>query len=167
MASSWLLVLTKPKQETVAERTLRARGFPAYCPRVLDFPAHARAPRGPIPLFTSYVFCNTRPEDALAAATYCPGVRHLVRFGEAFAALGDADIALLRARESRGGYLVIPPVPLRSGDAVRMTSGPLCGLEAVVDGLVTSSERVRLLLNLAFGAWRAVVPLSDVLVVHR
>jgi len=162
----WLLVHTKPKQEAVAEASLRARDLQVYCPRVVEPPAHPRSPRGPMPLFPSYVFCNAKPEDGLAAATYCPGVHRLVRFGDAFAALGDADIAVLRGRESGAGYLVIAPTPVRSGNVVRITAGPLSGLGAVVDGLVPSRERVRLLLTLAFGAWRAVVPLSEVMVVN-
>jgi hypothetical protein len=54
--SPWLLVHTKTKQETVAEQGLTTRGFPTYCPHVLEPPAHARAPGGPLPLFPSYVF---------------------------------------------------------------------------------------------------------------
>jgi transcriptional antiterminator RfaH len=165
-ASTWLLVHTKPKQERVAERALTTRGLSVYCPRVLEPRAHIRAPRGPMPLFPSYVLCNATPEDGLAASTYCPGVHRLVRFGDAFAVLGDADVAVLRARESKEGYLVIPRSPIRNGNLVRITRGPLSGLDAVVDGLVPSKERVRLLLSLAFGVWKAVVPLSEVMVVN-
>jgi transcription antitermination factor NusG len=161
--SPWLLVRTKPKQEAIAEQALRVRGLPVYCPRVVEPPAHARAPRGPVPLFPSYVFCRATPEDGLAAATYCPGVRRLVRFGERFAALRDADVDRLRACETDRGHLVVPTPPFEPGITVRLAAGPLSGLEAVVDRPLPSGERIRLLLTVASGSWHAIVPARDVI----
>ncbi len=37
--------------------------------------------------------------------------------------------------------------PLALGDHVRITAGPLAGLEAIFDGRLTSQDRVRLLVN--------------------
>ncbi|HKC25477.1 MAG TPA: transcription termination/antitermination NusG family protein [Thermoanaerobaculia bacterium] len=160
--SPWLLVHTKPLQEALAEHALVERGLPVYCPRVIEPPSHVRAPRGPVPLFRSYVFCRAVPEEGFAAITYCPGVDRLVRFGDAFATLRDEDVDFLTEREDGRGYLVIPPRPIHLGDPVRVLSGPFGGFEAVVERLLPSSERVRLLLRVASGTWRAIVPIREV-----
>jgi transcriptional antiterminator RfaH len=160
--SPWLLVHTKPKQESLAEHGLRERGLGAYCPRVIEPPTHVRAPKGPVPLFRSYVFCRAVPEEGFAAITYCPGVHRLIRFGDAFASLRDEDVGFLKEREGGRGYLVIPPRPLLQGNIVRLVSGPFGGFEAIVERLLPSSERVRLLLRVASGTWRAIVPIREV-----
>jgi transcription antitermination factor NusG len=160
--SPWLLVHTKPKREALAEHGLLERGLAVYCPRVIEPPSHIRAPKGPVPLFRSYVFCRANPDEGFAAVTYCPGVHRLIRFGDAFASLRDEDVDFLKEREEGHGYLVIPPRPLLQGNIVRLVSGPFGGFEAVVERLLPSSERVRLLLRVASGTWRAIVPIREV-----
>lgn len=166
-ASPWLLVRTKPKQEAMAAQFLTLRGLQPYCPRVIEPPSHPRAPKGPVPLFPSYVFCRADLPDDFSAITFCPGVRRLVRFGDRFAMLSDVDVDFLKQREGERGYLVIPRVPPAAGDFVRLTLGPFSGFEAIVESYLPSHERVRLLLRLASGTWRAVVPASDVKVLRN
>ena len=160
MRPVWLVVQTKALQERVAEIWLTERGLEVYCPRVLRPPDHLRAPRNPVPLFPYYLFCHATPGVGIDLIRYCPGVRRAVRFGECIAALEEAEIALLRAREEGRGYLVIPQVQraISRGDRILMSSGPFRGLEAVLDGFVASRDRVRVLLAVASGIWRVTVP---------
>ena len=106
----WLLVRTKPKQERTVISSLDARGVVGYCPRVLEPRLHVRAPRGPVPLFPSYVFARFVLEHAFAAVNYCPGVLGVVRFGGHFAAIEEAIVDSLREREGERGFLEIRAV---------------------------------------------------------
>ena len=153
----WLLVHTKPKQERLAEHLLGERGLPVYCPRALEPRLYPTAPLGPVPLFPSYVFCRASVADTLAAIVYCPGVHRLIRFGDTFAVLENADVDFLRAREEGRGHIVIPGKPLRVGGRVRLTAGPFKDMEAIIERYVPAAERVRLLLKVASGTWHVQV----------
>lgn len=148
-APTWLLVRTKPKQERAASEVLASRGLESYFPRVIEPRWHRRAPRGPVPLFPSYVFARCIPSEQFAAVNYCTGVAGVVRFGDHVAAVGDVFIAALREREGERGYVVYGDVRrrLEKGTKVRVISGPLAGLEGVVTNYAPASERVRLLLS--------------------
>jgi len=156
-AVPWLLVHTKPKQERLAERLLGERGLAVYCPRVLEPRLYPTSPLGPVPLFPSYVFCRASVADTLAAILYCPGVHRLIRFGDVFAALENADVDFLRTREEGRGYIVIPKKPLRVGGRVRLTAGPFKDMEAIIERYVPAAERVRLLLKTVSGTWHVQV----------
>ncbi len=158
----WLVVQTKALQERVAEIWLTERGLEAYCPRVVKPPDHLRSPRGPVPLFPSYLFCRAAPSAGIDALRYCPGVRRAVRFGDSIAALDEAEIALLRAREERRGHVVRRQQAISHGDRVVLNSGPFEGLEAVLDGYVASNARVQVLLAVTSGIWRITVPTESV-----
>jgi transcription antitermination factor NusG len=149
----WLLVRSKPKQETAVVQALAGRDVPAYCPRILEPRWHPRAPRGPVPLFPSYVFAHCVPNERYAAVRYCPGASGIVRFGDALAAVEDDFIASLREREGERGYLVIAEARRApsKGARVRVVEGPLQGLEGIVTQYLPAKDRVRLLLSMVSG----------------
>ncbi|HUK11710.1 MAG TPA: transcription termination/antitermination NusG family protein [Thermoanaerobaculaceae bacterium] len=159
----WLLVRTKPKQEAAAVRALASRGIEAYFPRLLEPRSHARAPRGPVPLFPSYVFAHVVAAEQRAAAHYCPGVAGLVRFGDALGAVEDEFVADLRRREGERGFLVVGEVrrPREPGSRVRVVRGPLAGYEGIVARYLPSRDRVRLLLAMVGGTRTAEVAARD------
>lgn len=145
---AWLVVRTKPKQESLAAQVLGGREIEAYCPKVIEPRWHARSPKGPVPLFPSYVFARCEVRERFAAVHYCPGVAGVVRFGGRVAAVEDSFIEYLRAREGERGYLVMGEVrhhPVR-GSRVRIVDGPFAGLEGIVDRYMPARDRVRLLL---------------------
>jgi len=159
----WLLVRTKPKQESAAVRALASRGIEAYLPRLLEPRSHVRAPRGPVPLFPSYVFARIVAAEQRAAAHYCPGVAGLVRFGDALGAVEDEFVADLRRREGERGFLVVGEVrrPREPGSRVRVVRGPLAGYEGIVARYMPSRDRVRLLLAMVGGARNVEVAARD------
>jgi transcription antitermination factor NusG len=150
----WYLLRTKLKQERAVVETLSARGVEGYCPRVLEPRWHARAPRGPMPLFPSYVFARFLAAESFAAVNYCTGAAGVVRFGTALAAVEDAVVAELREREGERGYVEFKAVreKPREGERARIERGPLAGLEGVVTRYLPARDRVRLLLALVGGA---------------
>ncbi|MDD5564075.1 MAG: transcription termination/antitermination NusG family protein [Thermoanaerobaculaceae bacterium] len=149
----WLLVRTKPKQESAVTQALTARGVTAYCPRVLEPRPHARAPHGPVPLFPAYVFARCVAAERYALVHYCPGANGVVRFGENLAAVEDDFLAALREREGDRGYLVIGDArkPPAAGTRARVVSGPLRGVEGIVTRYLPAKDRVRLLLAMVGG----------------
>jgi transcriptional antiterminator RfaH len=151
--SLWFLLHTKPKQERAVVETLVARAVPAYCPLVLEPRLHARAPRGPMPLFPSYVFARFRAAEKFAAANYCPGATGVVRFGTELAAIDETAVDELRAREGALGYVEVKAARARprEGSRVRVEGGPLGGLEGVVTRYLPGRDRVRLLLAMVRG----------------
>ena len=151
--SVWLLLRTKPKQENAVAQALAARGVPVYCPRVLEPRAHARAPRGPVPLFPAYVFAQCVVSERYALVNYCPGAAGVVRFGERLAAVEEEFLIALRQREGERGYLVIGDArkPPSEGARVRVVSGPLRGVEGIVTRYLPAKDRVRLLLAMVSG----------------
>jgi transcriptional antiterminator RfaH len=89
-----------------------------------------------------------------------PGVVRLVAEGGVPARVPDAVIAELRRRE-RSGLVQLPePRRFSAGDRVRVTYGPLIGLEGLVAG-TRPSQRVEVLLGL-LGRARAVLPVAHV-----
>ena len=149
----WYLLRSKPKQERVLVETLAARGVEGYCPRVLEPRWHARAPRGPMPLFPLYVFARFQSAAGFATVNFCTGAAGVVRFGSELAAVDDGVIAGLREREGERGFVefkVARERP-REGSRVRVERGPLAGLEGVVKRYLPARDRVRLLLAVIGG----------------
>ncbi len=145
----WLVVRTKPKQERVAARHLGQRLVEPYCPLFLEPPWHLRAPRGPVPLFSGYLFVRCVPRLDLDRVRYCPGVLRPVAFGDRLAAVDEAFVRGLRELEGERGYIepqVVHRRP-RRGQRVRIMSGPLRGLEGVFDGYLRGGDRARVLVE--------------------
>ncbi len=149
----WFLLRTKPKQERAVIETLTARSIEVYCPRVLEPRWHRRAPRGPVPLFPSYVFARFVLTESFGAVNYCPGAAGVVRFGSELAAVDGDVIAALRDREGERGWVEVKAVRERplEGSRVRVERGPLAGLEGVVTRYLPARDRVRLLLAVISG----------------
>jgi transcriptional antiterminator RfaH len=158
---AWYALYTKPRQETTVAEQLEERGLqtflPEYNERRRGKPPNARV------LFPCYLFVRVDLEAAgLSVLRWTPGLRRIVSFGGAPAKMPDEAIALVGKRlaqvEARGGFL---KPRFRPGERVRLREGPLAGLEAVFEGPVRPSERVRILISFLGEANRAVVPVDQ------
>jgi transcriptional antiterminator RfaH len=145
----WLVVRTKPRQERVAVCHLSQREVDPYCPLYLEPPWHPRAPKGPVPLFSGYIFVRCNPDHQLNAVSYCPGVMHLVRFDREPAIIEQTVIDALKAREADRGYVVPTELEfgIESGRKVRIMAGPLEGMEGVFRGYLRGGQRARVLME--------------------
>jgi transcription antitermination factor NusG len=85
---------------------------------------------------------------ALSVIDCTPGVVRVVRFQDEPRPVADEFVQQLRLRidsiDAGGG---LPAHHFHLGDPVRITSGPLQGLEGVFDGPMTAAERVLVLLR--------------------
>ena len=145
----WLVVRTKPRQERVAVCHLSQREVEPYCPLFLEPPWHPRAPKGPTPLFTGYIFVRCNPIVQLNAVSYCPGVLNPVRFNREVATVDQEIIDALKAREVDRGYVVPTELELgiEDGRKVRVMAGPLKDMEGVFRGYLRGRQRARVLME--------------------
>lgn len=145
----WLVVRTKPRQERIAASHLRQRGVEPYLPMFVEQPWHRRAPRGPVPLFASYLFVRCSPAEQLSAVRFCPGVLRPVIFDQHLAIVEQSVIDALRLREDEAGLILTDERKpgIAAGQRVRIMSGPLVGLEGVFKSYLKGRRRVQLFME--------------------
>ena len=83
------------------------------------------------PLFASYVFCRLDTTERLLPVLTTPGVVSLVGFGRQPAPIPDAEIEAVRKLLASG--CGAEPYPfVREGESIRISGGPLKGLEGIL-----------------------------------
>lgn len=149
----WLVLHTKPNQERVTVMHLAQRGVEPYCPMFQEPRWHRRAPRGPVPLFTSYVFVRCDPSAHLARIAFCPGVLRPVSFVRKLATVEQAFVDSLRERSGERGFIVAEELSetIPSDSRVRVLDGPLRGMEGVLRGYLRGGARAMVLLHMLQG----------------
>ena len=157
---AWFAVVTKPRSEAIAQEHLARQGYECLLPRVKRILRNASGLRSRIEsLFPNYLFLRADPDRmSLAPVRSTRGAIGLVRFGAEPVRVPESVIEQIRRRIDTGDGLVRLAAPeLSTGQAVRVTEGPLAGW----DGVFLSEEgmdRVRLLLQLLGTSREIVVP---------
>ncbi len=145
----WYLVHTKPKQELVAVENLQRQGYSCYLPTLKQ----QKIQRTQLkvvsePMFPRYVFVagdshfQTKGASVIRSTI---GVHEMVHFGNRPAVI---QFGLLKAIHERQRVQQHSPSPVfQPGEKVRITSGPLAGLESIYQ-TQSGEERSMILLNL-------------------
>lgn len=127
----WYALYTRPRHEKAVAKNLIAKGFTIFLP--LYSAPHRWKDRTKVimlPLFSCYVFiqwCAHRHLDVVTT----PGVHSLVCCGDLPARIPQAEIEGIRQLVERS--IKIEPHPfIRYGDRVRVTAGPLEGIEGIL-----------------------------------
>ena len=144
----WYAVHTRPHAEARALENLKRQGFEAWLPLYRKQRRRARRSEQVLrPLFPRYLFValdldgeQWRP----VLSTY--GVADLVSSGDGPLALADAVIDALRARADEDGHYTLAR-GLKSGDKVRIESGPMRALEGILE-VEGDTDRVVVMLHL-------------------
>jgi transcription antitermination factor NusG len=98
-----------------------------------------------LPLFPGYLFCRLNPEDRFSLLTI-RGVMHIVGVGRTPEPMDEQEI--LAIQHAVGLDAQVEPWPfLESGQRIRLSSGPLAGLEGI---LVETDEQRRVVVSLTF-----------------
>jgi len=130
-SGSWCAVHTRHQHERGVTEFLSRQGFQVFFPTYKTVRRWSdRKKEIILPLFPGYVFLlDEAPRRLQVLST--PGVHRILTTGKNPAVIPTEEIAAIRrAVESP---LRIGPHPfLKSGDAVRIKSGPLAGLEGIV-----------------------------------
>ncbi len=143
----WYVIQCNPLKELHAAAALRE-----YLQMDVFLPQVRRRIRGTIqsaPIFPGYLFASVNlGEVKLSSINSTPGVARLLGIGGGPQPLPEQTVQALRDRvdalNAQGGQ---PAHDFHPGDQVRLTSGPLRGLEAVFLGPMTPSARVKVLLD--------------------
>ena len=127
---------------------LKQNQVETYLPLINVNPVNPRAARVRA-FFPGYVFVRFDLQSTgLSLVQWTPGVRRLLEFGGQLAVVPDRAVTEIKHRVieiSAAGGLAF--AGLKSGDAVRITSGPFAGHAAIFDSRLAGTERVRVLLE--------------------
>ncbi|MGI9072197.1 MAG: transcription termination/antitermination protein NusG [Bryobacteraceae bacterium] len=128
---TWFALTVKPQHERSVEAQLRAKSLEAYVPLYCSRRHWSdRLKTLELPLFSRYVFCRFKFEDRFKVLNV-PSVMSIVGFGGSPCPISEREIEVVRLIVSSG--LAIMPCPfLRIGDWVRISQGPLSGLEGIL-----------------------------------
>lgn len=127
---NWYVAYTCSRHEKYLAEQCQQHGISAFLP-VYAVQRHWKRRRAEVllPLFPSYVFVRMALAERFRVLAL-PGIVSLVSFKGVPAVVPDSQIEPLRKAVSLGR--AEPCVYLQSGRKVRVTAGPLAGLEGVV-----------------------------------
>jgi transcription antitermination factor NusG len=126
----WYVVYTRSRHEKFLAEQCTERGIPAFLPLyAVQRQWKQRRAEVLLPLFPSYVFVHIALPERLRVLSL-PGVVSLVAFNGVPAAVPDSQIDALRRAITLGR--AEPHIYLHSGRRVRVTAGPLIGLEGII-----------------------------------
>lgn len=153
----WYAVHTHANQEDRAVSHLARLGVETFLPRARETRRTREGRRSVIvPLFPGYLFARLEVERHLRAVSYARGVRRVVAFGAVPAVVPDEVVESVRSRLV-DGVLTWKAPHFEPGESVRVTEGPLGGLDAVFERELPAHQRVVLLLRSLPYAARVVV----------
>jgi transcription antitermination factor NusG len=128
---SWFALRVKPNHEKSAVLALQAKDFQGFVPLYKSKRSWSdRVKILELPFFPGYVFCRFEWHARLPVIT-TPGIRYVVGSARIPITIPDAEIAAIQAVERSG--LPVRPCPfLAVGQRVRISGGPLWGLEGLL-----------------------------------
>lgn len=149
MSALWFAVQTSPHAETKAKRHLDNQSFTVYLPVYQRRVRHARSSALVLrPLFPGYLFVQFDPAECRwRSINGTVGVRKILCHGEAPLPVDEKIIAEIKAREDETGTVKLNAPAFVSGQAVRVTEGPLADIEGLFEDH-RDENRVILLVSL-------------------
>jgi transcription antitermination factor NusG len=127
----WCAIHTRHQHEKSVATSLCRQGFHVFLPTYNTLRRWSdRKKQITLPLFPGYVFLVDEKHRRLQVLS-TPGVHTILTIGKVPAVIPSEEIAAIR-RAVESQLRVEPHRFLKSGDAVRIKSGPLAGLEGVV-----------------------------------
>jgi transcriptional antiterminator RfaH len=125
----WYVIHTKPRQEQRAVENLERQGYRAWLPTIeMERLRRGKLVRVIEPMFNRYLFIQLdKTQSNWSPIRSTLGVNKLVSFGNVPAVVPDTLIDLLRQSDGRQREFL-----LKEGDAVQFVSGPLQGVEGIL-----------------------------------
>ena len=146
----WYALHTKPRKEHAVRDVLEGRGIEAYLPVLTTTSRQHPRKRRERPFFARYLFARMDLTDVpLSSLNWTPGVTRVVSFGGQPTVVQEEVIHWLKDRlariDSKDYYRGLP---LRAGDRLRVTTGPLKDMEVIFDRRLSSTDRARVLVEI-------------------
>lgn len=144
----WYAVYTKAMQEERAESNLRAWGVKTFMPKIRQRPSYHGYGNMTVVkhLFPRYIFAQFDSDSMLHKVRYTRGVCDVVGFGEKPCPVDDVIIESIQSQVGEAGFIKFEE-EFRNGDKVMIQSGPFTDLCGTVDGELSDSDRLTLLLS--------------------
>jgi transcriptional antiterminator RfaH len=148
MAYYWYALRSKSRKEDAVFRQLQSQGHEVFYPCLRVHPVNPRS-RKIVPYFPGYLFVEIDLEQSgVSVFQWMPHTLGLVSFGGEPSIVPENLILAIQKRvdeiNAAGGEIFDG---LKPGDAVWINEGPFHGYEAIFDGRLPGSERVRVLLE--------------------
>jgi transcriptional antiterminator RfaH len=148
MAYYWYALRSKSRKEDAVFRQLQSQGHEVFYPCLRVHPVNPRS-RKIVPYFPGYLFVEIDLEQlGISVFQWMPHTLGLVSFGGEPSIVPENLILAIQKRvddiNAAGGEIFDG---LKPGDAVWISEGPFHGYEAIFDGRLPGSERVRVLLE--------------------
>jgi len=141
----WYVLLVKPRHEKSVAEALDGKGYEVFLPLFLARRRWLSTSRDvSLPLFPHYVFCRMDPERRLPILEI-PSVRTVVSFGRSPIPVDESEMQSVRAMVG-SGLPITPHHFLHAGARVRVTAGPLSGIEGILE---TVKGKARLVVSVA------------------
>lgn len=162
-SENWFVAQLKPQGLRRAEENLTRQGFSSFCPKRLESVIRSgKRLSKEAPLFPGYLFVRFAPEShGWTAVNATRGISRLILTDvRKPTALPSTFMAGLLARcDARG--MITPPPDLKTGDTIRILSGPFADTVAKIESLA-DGERIRILMDLLGRETRMSVPKDSV-----
>jgi len=146
----WYALHTKPRKEHMVRDLLEDRGIEAYLPVLRATSTQHLRKRRDKPLFTRYLFAHMDLTDVpLSSLNWTPGVTRVVSFGGQPTVVQEEVIHWLKDRLARmDAKDYYRGLPLRAGDRLRVTTGPLKDMEVIFRRRLSSMDRAQVLVDI-------------------
>jgi transcription antitermination factor NusG len=157
MTHPWYALQVRSRHEALVASHLSARGYELFLPLYTSRRKWSdRVKELSLPLFPGYVFCRLDVTNRLPVLS-APGVNSILGIGKTPMPLDETEIAAIDTMVKSG--LPAKPWPfLKVGQAVRIESGPLCGIEGI---LTDFKGRHRLVLSITLLQRSVAVEVED------
>ncbi|MGD0774094.1 MAG: transcription termination/antitermination NusG family protein [Candidatus Solibacter sp.] len=141
----WFALLVRNRFEKVVALSLIGKGYSVFLPLSKSRRRWSdREPLIDLPLFPGYLFCRVDLRNQLPILT-TRGVRQIVGYGKVPVPISEPEIEFLqRIVSSPSSYE--PCSYLTAGQAVRLTRGPLAGLDGI---FVKTQKQCRLVVSVS------------------
>ena len=158
----WYAIMAKPRKEQTSTSFLEQAGIETYYPEINEcFSVKGKRYVRRAGFFPGYFFARFDYGKEYRMVSYCRGVRKIVMFGQAPAEVESGLLDDIRRSLSRKESIPIIPT-LTHGEVVRISHGPLAGVEGVFDSCLSGKERVVVLLRALSYQSRVIVRTSDI-----
>ena len=148
MSYHWYALRSKSRKEDAVWRQLQSQGYEVFYPCLRVHPVNPRS-RKLVPYFPGYLFVEADlGQSGISVFQWMPHTVGLVSFGGEPSIVPENLILAIQKRVDEinavGGEIFDG---LKPGETVWISDGPFQGYEAIFDGRLPGSERVRVLLE--------------------
>ena len=156
-SKTWHAVYTRSRAEKKVTELMNRNGYTAYLPMVKTLRQWSdRKKKVEVPLISSYVFVHVSERDYYSILN-TPGVVRYVMFEGKAAPIPEKQIRAMRIAVENDVDLELSAAPISPGEAVRVVSGPMKGVEGE---LIRNAQKHKLLIRINHTGYALLVKVS-------